>query len=107
MIPHRDCCPLGQFSCCENLLSQQTHICYEPQLGMHSTVRAADKHHLSLCCPQQRVLGPGSASVQGLQSTQWVAVYTPRAHWYVAQAWLVAPIGPLFDDGSQLLSAII
>src|SRR6266481_9091790 len=72
IIPHGNRCPLGQFSCCENLLSQQTHVCYKVQPGMHSTVRAAGEHrlhelvlaesslqpaHLSLCCLQQDVLG--------------------------------------------------
>ena len=128
-IPHGNHCPFGQFSCRVNLLSQQTHVCYEPQPGMHSTVGAAGEHHLSLCCPQQGVLGLGFASVQGLQSTWWVAVYTPRAHciysssalyillkravytpracWCVARARLATLIGPLFDNGSRLPSAII
>src|SRR6266481_9210758 len=65
MIPHRDRCPLGQFSCHENLLSQQTHVCYEPQwvctrlLGLWASLVSCSVAHsrefLGQDLPQSRV----------------------------------------------------
>src|SRR6266481_1309595 len=117
MSPHGNCCPLGQSSHYEDLLSQQTRVCCEVQPGLHSTVAAAGKHRLLelapsgsllplacllLHCLQHGVLGLGAASVQGLQSTQWVTVHTPQARWCIARARLATSTVPSSDDGSQL-----
>src|SRR6266481_2060685 len=122
MSPHGNRCPLGQSSHYEDLLSQQTRVCCEVQPGLRSTVAAAGEHHLlelapsesllplarlPLRCLQHGVLGLGAASVQGLQSTQWVAVHTPRARWCIAQVWLAALTVLSSDDESQLPSAIV
>src|SRR6266481_5675329 len=122
MSPHGNRCPLGQSSHYEDLLSQQTRVCCEVQPGLCSTVTAAGEHHLlelvpsgsllplarlPLRCLQHGVLGPGAASVQGLQLTQWVAVHTPQACWCVTRVRLATSTVPSSDDESQLPSAIV